>query len=94
MSHCGYEQVLPVAVFGLGFADDVLREEMKMNFRSILALLLTLIAFGAACPAVGAGTSTAVLEKATGPEALVRMEQKGRSPSAPSERGAGCPHDS
>jgi hypothetical protein len=77
MSHCGYEQVLPVAVFGLGFADDVLREEMKMNFRSTLALLLTLVAFGAACPAVGAGTSTAVLEKATGPEALVRMEQKG-----------------
>lgn len=48
-----------------------------MHFRFTMAFLLILCALAAACPPVFAGASPAALERAVGPEALVRLEQEG-----------------
>ena len=48
-----------------------------MHFRFTMAFLLTLCALFSACPPVAVGASPAALERAVGPEALVRLEQEG-----------------
>jgi hypothetical protein len=61
----------------VGVAHVVLQEVRKMSFRSTLALLLALLSAGVVLASAGARASTAPLERALGPEDLVRLERNG-----------------
>jgi hypothetical protein len=66
----------PKAKLGPAFSSAIFREDFTMHFRFKMAFLLTLVALVAAW-APAATASAATLERALGPEALVRLEQEG-----------------